>query len=125
MNEWCRGVAGSISASALSQARQKFLHTAFIELLESCVIAPLYGEGHHKRFKGHRLLAIDGSTLRLPTSKELIDTFGTVKYMNGRQRVACENVEAKIAVVYDVLNEIPLAASLHADDRATYPRPLS
>ena len=114
LNEWCRGVAGSISASALSQARQKFLHTAFIELLESCVIAPLYGEGHHKRFKGHRLLAIDGSTLRLPTSKELIDTFGTVKYMNGRQRVACENVEAKIAVVYDVLNEIPLAASLHA-----------
>ncbi len=104
----------SISASALSQARQKFLHTAFIELLEECVVKPMYNDGSHKRFKGHRLLAIDGSTLRLPTSKELVETFGTVRYMNGHQGVACDNVEAKVVVLYDVLNEIPLAGSIHA-----------
>lgn len=57
--------------------------------------------------------AIDGSTLRLPTSAELVKTFGTVRYMNGRQEVACDTVEAKASVLYDVLNEIPLAGSIH------------
>jgi hypothetical protein len=76
VNEWCRELDGSISASALSQARQKFRHTAFIELLEECVVKPMHDDNGHKRFKGHRLLAIDGSTLRLPTSRELIDAFG-------------------------------------------------
>jgi hypothetical protein len=113
LNEWCRDADEYVSASALSQARQKFRHTAFIELLEECVVKPLYGDRGHKRFKGHRLLAIDGSTLRLPTSTELIESFGTVRYMNGRQEVACDNVEAKVSVLYDVLNEIPLAGSLH------------
>lgn len=79
LNEWCRGTSETISASALSQARQKFRHTAFIELLEECVIRPTYDGKKYKRFRGHRLLARDGSTLHLPTSKELIDTFGTVR----------------------------------------------
>ena len=113
LNEWCRDTDELISASALSQARQKFRHTAFIELLEECVIKPTYHDMNHKRFKGRRLLAIDGSTLRLPTSAELIKAFGTVRYMNGRQEVACDNVEAKASVLYDVLNEIPLAGSIH------------
>jgi hypothetical protein len=113
LNEWCRDADEFISASALSQARQKLRYTAFIELLEVCVVKPMYDDKSHKRFKGHRLLAIDGSTLRLPTSKELIKTFGTVRYMNGRQEAACDNVEAKVSVLYDVLNEIPLAGSIH------------
>ena len=41
LNEWCRDTDELISASALSQARQKFRYTAFIELLEECVIKPL------------------------------------------------------------------------------------
>ena len=114
LNEWCRDTDEYISASALSQARQKFRHTAFIELLEECVVKPLYTEGKYKRFKGHRLLAIDGSTLRLPTSEELIEEFGTVRYMNGRQEIGCDTVESKVSVLYDVLNEIPIAGSIHA-----------
>jgi hypothetical protein len=43
-------------------------------------------------------------TLRPPTSKELIETFGTVQYMNGRQEVAHDNVEEKVSVLYDLLN---------------------
>jgi hypothetical protein len=113
LNEWCRHTMETITASALSQARQKFSYTAFIELLQECVVRPMYSEGKCKRFKGHRLLAIDGSTLRLPTSKELIETFGTMRYMNGRQQVACDNVEAKVSVLYDVLNEIPLSGSIY------------
>jgi hypothetical protein len=113
LNEWCCETDDLISASALSQARQKFRHTAFIELLEECVVKPMYQDKGHKRFKGHRLLAIDGSTLRLPTSKELIATFGTVRYMNGRQAVGVDSVESKVSVLYDVLNEIPLTGSIY------------
>ena len=113
LNEWCQGETESISASALSQARQKFSHTAFIELLEKSVVGPMYDSGNFKKFKGHRLLAIDGSTLRLPTSKELIAEFGTMKYLNGKQQLASDNVESKASVLYDVLNEIPIAGSLH------------
>lgn len=115
LNEWCKlsGVSETITASALSQARQKFRHTAFIELLQECVVNPTYQGGKYKRFRGHRLLAIDGSTLHLPTSQELVNEFGTVRYLNGRQHVACDNVESKVAVLYDVLNEIPLAGSMH------------
>ena len=77
------------------------------------MVKPMYQDKGHKRFKGHRLLAIDGSTLRLPTSKELIATFGTVRYMNGRQAVGVDSVESKVSVLYDVLNEIPLTGSIH------------
>lgn len=116
LNEWCRETSATetVTASALSLARQKFRYTAFIELLEECVVKPTYEGVKYKRFRGHRLLAIDGSTLHLPTSKELIKEFGTVRYLNGHQHVACDNVESKVAVLYDVLNEIPLAGSMHA-----------
>ena len=42
----------------------------------------------YQHFNEQRLLAIDGSTLRLPTSKELIEVFGTVRYMNLKRAVA-------------------------------------
>lgn len=113
LNEWCRDLDESISASALSQARQKFSHTAFIELLERCVVQPMYEDGAYERYKGYRLLAIDGTTLHLPTNKALIEEFGSTRYMNARQKYACDSVESKAAVLYDVLNEIPLAGSLH------------
>jgi hypothetical protein len=113
LNEWYRDADECISASALRQARQKIRHTAFIELLEECVLKLMHNDRGRKRFKGHRLFAIDASTLRLPTSNKLIESFGTVRYMNGRQEVACDNVEAKVSALCDVLNEIPLAASIH------------
>lgn len=113
LNEWCCGLDMRISASALSQARQKFYHTAFVELLEKCVVDVMYNDGDYRTYKGHRLLSIDGSTLRLPTGKELIQEFGVIKYMNGKQKEGSNNVESKISVLYDVLNEIPVSGSLH------------
>ena len=48
LNEWSRDADEYISASGLSQARQKFRYTAFIELLEECVVKPLYKDRGHK-----------------------------------------------------------------------------
>lgn len=95
-----------VSASAFCQARQKFKHTAFIELLRDQVVAPFYADGDYEKIKGYRVLAIDGSVLRLPNSAEIRKEFGQVRNKN-RYRTATHN-EAKISVLYDVLNRFPL-----------------
>jgi len=61
----------NITAGAFTRARSKFKHTAFIELLEKAVVQVVYGDGDFKRFKGRRLLALDGSTLRLGSLTKL------------------------------------------------------
>ena len=83
MNEWSEALGSVVSASAYSQARHKVKHTAFIELLEKSVIEVMYGDNDYKTFKGHRLLAIDGSSLRLPNTPETREKFGFVEHMNG------------------------------------------
>lgn len=112
LNEWAVNLDYFISASAYSQARRKFCHTAFIELLEECIIKPTYEVGNYSTYKGHRLLAIDGSTLKLPNTGETRKEFGLVKYVNGHTRRRCDLVEGKMTIFYDVLNKIPLSASL-------------
>ena len=107
LNEWGELLDEQISSSALCQARQKFSHSAFIELLEECVVKVMYGDGDYEKYKNYRLLAIDGSTLRLPKSKETLKVFGQSR--KGDETL----VESKLSVVYDVLNRIPITAILH------------
>ena len=102
------------SVSAYSQARKKFLHTAFIELLDVSILKIFYRDGDHLTYQGHRLLAIDGSKVRLPNSMEIRQKFGTVKSRNG-ERLSYHS-EAKISVLYDLRNSLPL------DARITKPR---
>lgn len=107
LNEWGDLLDKQISASALCQARQKLSHTAFIELLQECVVKVMYADGDYEKYKNHRLLAIDGSTLRLPKSKETLEAFGQSR--KGDEKL----VEGKLSVVYDILNQIPLSAELY------------
>lgn len=51
---------GSISNSAYSQRRALLKHEFFIELNKKTVVEIMYREGDFKRYKGLRLLAIDG-----------------------------------------------------------------
>jgi len=60
------GHESSVSSSAYSQARQKFRHTAFIELNQKTVVEIMYGDDDYQTFWGHRLLAVDGTKIRLP-----------------------------------------------------------
>jgi hypothetical protein len=112
LNEWGERLERGVSASALSQARLKLSHTAFIELLEKAVIEVIYGDGDYERFRGHRLLALDGSSLRLPNTAETRERFGYVTHLNGNSESCGGQVEAKMSVLYDVLNEIPLLGKL-------------
>ena len=61
-----------VTTSAFTQARSKLLHTAFIELNKEIIVEEFYQE-KHLRFCGKRILAIDGSRIRLPNSPEIQD----------------------------------------------------
>ena len=112
LNEWVAHLDEEISASAYSQARQKFRHTAFIELLEKGVIDVMYGDGDYEKFRGRRLLALDATSLRLPTTTETQEHFGIIERLNGNKTAHKSQVEAKLTVLYDVLNAIPISAYL-------------
>src|SRR5205814_9722916 len=86
LHEFLNGLAGdalyeSVSAGAWTHARAKLKHTAFVELNSEMVVPSIYGEDESKevrRWRGHRLLGIDGSLLRLPSHPELFEQFTPV-----------------------------------------------
>lgn len=90
-----------VTKGAFTQARAKLKHTAFIELDDE-VQKTFYGQAPIKTWNSHRLLALDGSTITLPRSKELKETFGVQEFGVDRQ----ERVLARISHLYDPLNKL-------------------
>ena len=94
----------TVTASAFSQARKKFRHTAFIELLTKGL--EVFYSFDYETYQGHRLISIDGSILRLPNEEELIEEFGCVTDKNRYH--STKHVEAKCSIAYDLLNKVPI-----------------
>ena len=92
------------SKQAFSQARKKLSPQVFI-LLNKKLITEFYSDNEIKTFKGLRLLAVDGSTIRLPNSDELYNSFGSHSKKGSVPL-------AKTSVLYDVLNHLTLHATL-------------
>lgn len=90
------GAARTVSVSALCQARQKLKYEAFIQLNDALLdqIGKQIGQ---KRWKGFRLLAVDGSTARLPNTPKIENYFG--KPRNSGVPLA------RFSRLYDVLNQ--------------------
>lgn len=82
-----------------SDARLKFLYTAYLELHER-LIKSFYGDNICKRYKGYRLIAIDGSRLQLPNTQSIIEEFGIAE--NKGRTIPM----AMTSVAYDVLNDM-------------------
>ena len=102
-----QGVAApvrEVTKAAFSQARLKLNHSAFLELNHKLI---LFFEDHFpsKTWHGFRLLAIDGTTLRLPNTPEMAEHFGTQPDTTS----ACRPM-ARVSQLYDVLNRITLHA---------------
>jgi hypothetical protein len=92
----------NITKSAFSQSRKKLKAEAFIEL-NDILVEYYYKEADYKKWKGFRLLAIDGTGLALPQSEEIIKDFGFAK----------NNLHPKLIIpmatassFYDLLNGI-------------------
>jgi hypothetical protein len=112
----CQLAAGApgprLSGGALTHARAKLRASAFIELNESAVLATVYGSEHAalvQRWQGHRLLAVDSSLLRLPSSEALGEAFGWVQCANHRGPLE-RYPQGRVSVLYDVLNQVGLEA---------------
>jgi hypothetical protein len=99
-------LAQGVSASALCQARQKLNPLALWGLNERLVrtFAQAFAL---RRWHGWRLLATDGSTLRLPHTPDVIATFGAPPKGSAVPL-------GRLSVLYDVLNEVVVDAELVA-----------
>lgn len=103
-----------VTKSAFFQARKKLKFEAFIDLNRQLI--QLFKETFRlQNWYGFRLLAIDGSTLKLPSFQEIIDHFGV---QLGAAGVACPM--ARISQIFDVGNKLTTSAvitPLHMDER--------
>lgn len=103
-----------VTTSALSQARHKLKHQAFIELNHETT-KHFYDNYPTKTWHGFHLVAIDGSTVKVPQNSKCKDYFGTLPI---RQAEPC--ALARISQCFDVLNNITRDAiidSLHIGER--------
>ena len=105
--------APMVSGSALTHARAKLLPGAFIELNQTALLPSVYSAHPElvQRWQGHRLLAVDSSLFRLPDSAKLRAKFGMVQCANGHGKHQ-SYPEARVSVLYDLLNQIALDAQL-------------
>lgn len=101
----------SVTAGAYTKARAKLNYTAFIELYQ-LVRNQFYEDGDYHRFKGFRLLAVDGSKVILPNSHNIKEVFTPTIAKNQIPEFSKEVVQARASVLYDVLNNIVIDATL-------------
>ncbi len=89
-----------MTKSAFSQARLQFSYTAFTDanhqFIERIYQSPL----HYKTWKGFRLCAIDGTSIRLPNEPSITEHFGVQKGKPNQAGCAM----GMASVFYDVLN---------------------
>lgn len=104
----------SITKSAFSQSRLKLKPEAFVDL-NNILVEEFYTDNTIITWKNHRVTAIDGSTLNLPYSDEIIETFGIIE---NKSRLTLPS--ARISSFYDVLNDIIIDAQIEHYETSEY-----
>jgi hypothetical protein len=99
------GRQSAVTKGALTQARAKLKPSALIALNASIVRHAEQG-GRLARWMGHRLLAVDGSSLRLQAFAELAKAFGGLRHERGLRPLA------RVSFAFDVLNRMVVSAAL-------------
>lgn len=96
-----------VSKAALTQARRKLSATAFVELSKAAVATFYEHRRRVQRLKGYRVLALDGTRLRLPAWPEVARHYGEVDCRRGDPRAM-----AQVSLMVDVLNGLILDAAI-------------
>src|SRR3989338_3773724 len=104
----------NITNSAFCQSRMNLNYTAFVEL-NDIMIKDFYENSKYKLWKDFRLLAIDGSRLQLPISKEIIETFGCAK--NNHKTIT---PMAQASYCIDLLNKKILNSEIGRNETSEY-----
>lgn len=92
---------------AFSKARQKLSPEAFSSLNDE-LIREYYSDNEFKKYKKWRLLAIDGSILEIPDTRETQSFYGYSENQVSNLKIA----RAKMSELYDIENELSLSAEL-------------
>jgi hypothetical protein len=93
-----------ISKGALCKARKKLKYEAFVELNHH-MHSFFYKEFSYLTWKGFNLIAIDGTTLRLPNTEEI-----TQHFQPRQPTIQRSYPMAKASQMFDVLNKITIDA---------------
>jgi hypothetical protein len=96
-----------VTKSGFSQARQKLKYQAFVELNHDQVDF-FYNNFQYRKWHNYRLVAIDGSTCRLPYSKKIVGEFGIAD----TSETGTPLILARLSQAYDMLNHIVVDACL-------------
>lgn len=106
-----------VTPGAWTHARAKLKHTAFIELNRGSVLPVIYDpeqSQNMKRWRGHRLLGVDSSLLRLPNHEELFQQFSVAEVSNQLGNIGLSYPEGRMSVLYDLLNGVGLDGRLES-----------
>jgi hypothetical protein len=92
-----------MSQQAFSKARKKIKAEAIEELLRTSVTGSYHEEW--ERWRGYRLMAVDGSSIQLPSDPALLEYFGGL----GKEETAAT---ALASMLYDLENDIVIDARI-------------
>jgi hypothetical protein len=109
------GLFEALTPGALTHARAKLKHTAFVELNQQSVLPAIYGaeaKAEIQSWHGHRLVGVDSSLARLTNSAELREQFRVVEVSNQLGSSGVGYPEARMSVIYDLLNRVGLDGRL-------------
>lgn len=104
-------VAEVATASAYCQARRKLKPELFIylnQLVTKSYYELSHRDGSLQKWQGRRVLGIDGTYLNVPDTSETRHSFS----VQTNQHESGERVQALGSLLYDVLNDVGLAAGL-------------
>jgi hypothetical protein len=105
----------TVSKSAYCQSKHKLKYSAYMELSDS-VLEEFYKTEKIATYKNHKLLSIDGSYLELPMDKDIIEKYGITKINSTSNKK--EYVKARVSVMYDSFNYMPIEAMLSNKNRS-------
>jgi hypothetical protein len=97
----------SYTKQAFSEARQKLSPKAFTMLTDDFV-TEYYRDDDFGKYKGRRLMAIDGSVIEVPNNQEMWEAYGGIENNSPGLQLA----RAMVSGLYDLENDIMIAARI-------------
>ena len=107
--------ASTASPGTFTRARAKLRPSAYVELNTQVLLPMVYHPEWVqalRHWQGHRVLGIDSSLIRLPATASLVNRFGLVECANQNGPGALRYTQARISLLYDVLNQFGWDARL-------------
>jgi len=108
LDEFFKMITGkdiNVTKQAFSEARQKISPKAFIKMADT-IIKWFYTDTDFKKYRGYRVLSIDGTVLEIHNSEKLKEEFGYIENQN--LKVA----RARGAALYDGENDMVLTSHI-------------